>query len=169
MFMSFDAFKGSLGSWQEPLKTFLDSKTFQDIYKYVKTEYESGKKVINVFYTVLPTTRHDLQRIQDYTGAKSESSYSWPRSLPSTKTSSWIMLQCNETCTTTSITQEYLQKFRIWWEIKFQETQSWWFNKMGITRRILIECITDSLRQQTKLTFKMWMAKIHRWSHQRNK
>lgn len=37
--MSFEAFKGSLGSWQEPLKTFLDSKTFQDIYKYVKTEY----------------------------------------------------------------------------------------------------------------------------------
>jgi hypothetical protein len=37
MFMSFEAFKEGLGSWREPLKTFLDSKTFQDIYKYVKT------------------------------------------------------------------------------------------------------------------------------------
>lgn len=45
MFMSFEAFKEGLGSWQEPLKIFLNSKTFQDIYKFVKTEYESGKKV----------------------------------------------------------------------------------------------------------------------------
>lgn len=45
MFMSFEEFKEGLGSWAEPLKHFTDSKTFQDIYKYVKGEYESGKKV----------------------------------------------------------------------------------------------------------------------------
>lgn len=37
MFMSFEEFKEGLGSWAEPLKNFLNSKTFQDIYKYVKT------------------------------------------------------------------------------------------------------------------------------------
>ena len=45
LFMSFDEFKESLGSWQEPLKGFIESNTFQQIYKFVKSEYESGKKV----------------------------------------------------------------------------------------------------------------------------
>lgn len=45
LFMSFDDFKESLGSWQEPLKGFIESNTFQQIYKFVKSEYESQKKV----------------------------------------------------------------------------------------------------------------------------
>jgi hypothetical protein len=43
--MSFDQFKKELGSWEKPLGKFVESKAFQDIYKYVKAEYESGKKV----------------------------------------------------------------------------------------------------------------------------
>ncbi len=46
--MSFDQFKEKLGSWQDPLKNFINSPTFQNIYKFVKTEYESGKKVIDL-------------------------------------------------------------------------------------------------------------------------
>ena len=55
--MSFEEFKEGLGSWAEPLKTFTDSKTFQDIYKFVKAEYESGKKVnLHGFRSTLPKT-----------------------------------------------------------------------------------------------------------------
>lgn len=55
MFMSFEEFKEGLGSWAEPLKYFTDTKTFQDIYKFVKAEYESGKKVsIPIFRSTLP-------------------------------------------------------------------------------------------------------------------
>lgn len=36
MFMTFDEFKEGLGSWQEPLKAFINSPTFQQIYNYVK-------------------------------------------------------------------------------------------------------------------------------------
>lgn len=41
-------FKEGLGSWAEPMKDFLNSNTFQNIYKYVKNEYESGKKVMDM-------------------------------------------------------------------------------------------------------------------------
>lgn len=44
-FMSFEEFKESLGSWQDALKNFLNAKTYQDIYKYVKAEVQAGKKV----------------------------------------------------------------------------------------------------------------------------
>ena len=46
MFMCFEEFKEGLGSWAEPLKHFTATKTFQDIYKFVKEQYESGKKVL---------------------------------------------------------------------------------------------------------------------------
>lgn len=45
LFFSFEEFKRELQSWEKPLGKFLDGKIFQDIYKYVKAEYESGKKV----------------------------------------------------------------------------------------------------------------------------
>jgi hypothetical protein len=45
LFFTFNEFKKELGSWEKPLENFLNSKTFQDIYKFVKEEYESGKKV----------------------------------------------------------------------------------------------------------------------------
>ena len=45
LFFTFTQFKKELGSWEKPLEKFLDSKNFQDIYKFVKEEYESGKKV----------------------------------------------------------------------------------------------------------------------------
>jgi hypothetical protein len=45
LFLTFDQFKQDLQSWEKPLSKFVDSKTFQDIYKFVKAEYESGKKV----------------------------------------------------------------------------------------------------------------------------
>lgn len=45
LFMTFDEFKEGLGSWGKPLETYTNGKTFQNIYKFVKTEYESGKKV----------------------------------------------------------------------------------------------------------------------------
>ena len=47
LFMTFDQFVDSLGSWKKPLEKFIASKKFQDIYKFVKAEYESGKKVQN--------------------------------------------------------------------------------------------------------------------------
>jgi hypothetical protein len=45
LFMTFNDFKESLGSWEKPLGKYVESKGFQDIYKFVKGEYESGKKV----------------------------------------------------------------------------------------------------------------------------
>ena len=39
MFMSFEEFKEGLGSWAKPLEHFTSTKTFQDIYKFVKAEY----------------------------------------------------------------------------------------------------------------------------------
>ena len=47
VFLTFDEFKHALGSWEKPLGKFVESKAFQDIYKFVKAEYESGKKVCN--------------------------------------------------------------------------------------------------------------------------
>lgn len=35
-FMTFQEFKENLGSWQEALKGFTDSKIYQDIYTFVK-------------------------------------------------------------------------------------------------------------------------------------
>jgi len=43
--MTFDEFKAQLGSWAQPLEYFTKGPTFQKIYKFVKQEYESGKKV----------------------------------------------------------------------------------------------------------------------------
>lgn len=45
LFLTYDEFKHELQSWEKPLAKFVDSKAFQDIYKFVKAEYESGKKV----------------------------------------------------------------------------------------------------------------------------
>jgi hypothetical protein len=45
LFLTYDEFKHELQSWEKPLSKFVDSKTFQDIYKFVKEQYESGKKV----------------------------------------------------------------------------------------------------------------------------
>lgn len=45
LFFTYDEFKHQLQSWEKPLSKFVDTKTFQDIYKFVKEEYESGKKV----------------------------------------------------------------------------------------------------------------------------
>jgi|JI6StandDraft_1071083.scaffolds.fasta_scaffold2118980_1 hypothetical protein len=45
LFITFNEFKQALGSWEKPLSKFVESKAFQDIYKYVKEQYESGKKV----------------------------------------------------------------------------------------------------------------------------
>ena len=45
LFMTFEEFKHSLASWEKPLGKFVEGKTFQDIYKFMKQEYESGKKV----------------------------------------------------------------------------------------------------------------------------
>lgn len=39
LFFTFNEFKQQLCSWEKPLEKFLDSKTFQDIYKFVKQEY----------------------------------------------------------------------------------------------------------------------------------
>ena len=36
LFMTFEEFKKGLGSWEKPLSKFVDSKAFQEIYKYVK-------------------------------------------------------------------------------------------------------------------------------------
>lgn len=47
LFFSFEEFKRELQSWEKPLGKFLDSKVFQDIYKFVKDEYESGRKVLS--------------------------------------------------------------------------------------------------------------------------
>ena len=47
MFLTFDEFKEDLGSWAEPLENFTKGKIFQDIYKFVQSEYESEKKVIS--------------------------------------------------------------------------------------------------------------------------
>lgn len=44
-FLTYDEFKHELQSWEKPLSKFVESKAFQDIYKFVKDEYESGKKV----------------------------------------------------------------------------------------------------------------------------
>lgn len=53
--MSFEEFKEGLGSWAEPLKHFTATKTFQDIYKFVKEQYESGKKVLlHISRSILP-------------------------------------------------------------------------------------------------------------------
>ncbi len=54
LFFSFEEFKRELHSWEKPLGKFLDSKVFQDIYKYVKDEYESGKKVLTKWYRAIP-------------------------------------------------------------------------------------------------------------------
>ena len=45
VFLTFNEFKAALGTWEKPLGKFVEGKTFQDIYKFVKQEYESGKKV----------------------------------------------------------------------------------------------------------------------------
>jgi hypothetical protein len=45
LFLTYDEFKHELMSWEKPLAKFVDSKAFQDIYKFVKDEYESGRKV----------------------------------------------------------------------------------------------------------------------------
>ena len=37
LFMSFDDFVDGLGSWKPLLGDYVKSKTFQNIYKYVKT------------------------------------------------------------------------------------------------------------------------------------
>lgn len=36
VFLTFNEFKQALGSWEKPLSKFVDSKGFQDIYKFVK-------------------------------------------------------------------------------------------------------------------------------------
>lgn len=40
----FEEFAEGLGSWRAPLDKFVKTKTFQDIYKFIKEEY-AGKKV----------------------------------------------------------------------------------------------------------------------------
>jgi len=37
LFMTFDQFKDGLGSWGKSLETYTNGKTFQNIYKFVKT------------------------------------------------------------------------------------------------------------------------------------
>ena len=44
-FMTYDHFQQSLESWEKPLGKFVETKAYQDIYKFVKSEYESGKNV----------------------------------------------------------------------------------------------------------------------------
>ena len=34
--MTFEAFKQSLQSWEKPLGKFVESKAYQDIYKFIK-------------------------------------------------------------------------------------------------------------------------------------
>ena len=46
LFLTYDEFIEQLGSWAKPLEEYTKGKTFQNIYKFVKQEYESGKKVI---------------------------------------------------------------------------------------------------------------------------
>ena len=36
LFMTFDQFKDQLGSWEKPLGAYTQTKTFQNIYKFVK-------------------------------------------------------------------------------------------------------------------------------------
>lgn len=104
LFMTFDEFKDGLGSWVKPLETYTNGKTFQNIYKFVKNEYESGKKVKINIKEDLPTKRVDLQLFQKNIHSEHKSCHCRTRSLPSTKTSSWIMFQCYETSSTTTIT-----------------------------------------------------------------
>lgn len=60
LFMTFDEFREGLGSWGKPLETYTNGKTFQNIYKFVKNEYESGKKVKVIDKTDLSTKRVDF-------------------------------------------------------------------------------------------------------------
>jgi hypothetical protein len=39
LFLTYDEFKHELQSWEKPLAKFVDTKTYQDIYKFVKEEY----------------------------------------------------------------------------------------------------------------------------------
>ena len=64
-FPSFDDFVDGLGSWKEPLANYTKSKTFQNIYKYVKAEYESGKKVFSNLFLDLPTKGADFQCVSN--------------------------------------------------------------------------------------------------------
>lgn len=57
--MTFDEFKEGLGSWAEPLSDFTGSKTFQNIYNFVKGEYEAEKKIYppkNMIFNAFQTT-----------------------------------------------------------------------------------------------------------------
>ena len=66
MFMTFDEFKEDLGSWAEPLAYFTGSKTFQDIYKFVKTEYEADKNIYppqNMIFNAFKTTPIDQVKV----------------------------------------------------------------------------------------------------------
>ena len=49
-FMTFEQFKEQLGSWAKPLEHYTKGITFQNIYKFIKKEYESGKKVITFIH-----------------------------------------------------------------------------------------------------------------------
>lgn len=60
VFLTFNEFKQALGSWEKPLGKFVDSKAFQDIYKFVKEEYESGKKVTHVVARFTPKWKTSL-------------------------------------------------------------------------------------------------------------
>lgn len=60
LFMTFDEFRDGLGSWAKPLQTYTNGKTFQNIYKFVKNEYESGKKVRSTFKADLSSKGVDL-------------------------------------------------------------------------------------------------------------
>lgn len=110
LFMTFDEFKNGLGSWAKPLETYTNGKTFQNIYKFVKTEYESGKKVRMIDKVDLSTKGINLQLLPEDTHSKHQGCHCWPGSLPSAKASTWIVFQRYETCSTTSITQKYVQK-----------------------------------------------------------
>lgn len=55
LFMTFDEFRDGLGSWAKPLETYTNGKTFQNIYKFVKNEYEAGKKVLFILKLDLST------------------------------------------------------------------------------------------------------------------
>ena len=58
VFLTFEGFKESLESWRKPLEKFIESKKFQDIYKFVKEEYESGKKVHQTYIQIYPRQEH---------------------------------------------------------------------------------------------------------------